>query len=76
MIVIQRLLVVTFNVAYLDKMQKTLYFQDHSNLDSSPGKEQMDESSLHRLDESLLTCEGDGNDIFFLFLTNFTNVEF
>uniref|UniRef100_A0A8C6VFB7 SRY-box transcription factor 13 n=1 Tax=Naja naja TaxID=35670 RepID=A0A8C6VFB7_NAJNA len=37
------------------------YIKDHSNLDSSPGKEQMDESSLQRLDESLLTCEGDGS---------------
>lgn len=31
-------------------------------MDSSPAKEQMDDNSLQRLDESMLTCDGDGND--------------
>ncbi|XP_039196535.1 transcription factor SOX-13 isoform X3 [Crotalus tigris] len=45
----------------LDGSPNHPYIKDHTNLDSSPGKEQMDESSLQRLDESLLTCESDGS---------------
>ncbi|XP_054837912.1 transcription factor SOX-13 isoform X2 [Eublepharis macularius] len=37
------------------------YRKDHISLDSSPAKEQMEESSLQRLDESMLTCDGDGS---------------
>ncbi|XP_063153618.1 transcription factor SOX-13 isoform X4 [Candoia aspera] len=37
------------------------HIKDHTSLDSSPAKDRMDESSLQRLDESLLTCEGDGS---------------
>ncbi|KAL8179007.1 UNVERIFIED_CONTAM: Transcription factor SOX-13 [Gekko kuhli] len=37
------------------------YRKDHVSLDSSPAKEQMEETSLQRLDESMLTCDGDGS---------------
>ncbi|XP_025020512.1 transcription factor SOX-13 isoform X4 [Python bivittatus] len=45
----------------IDGSPNHLYIKDHTSLDSSPAKEQMDESPLQRLDESLLTCEGDGS---------------
>ncbi|XP_053101341.1 transcription factor SOX-13 isoform X3 [Hemicordylus capensis] len=40
------------------------YRKDHVSLDSSPAKEQMEETSLQRLDESMLTCDGDGSQHF------------
>ncbi|NWI15056.1 SOX13 factor, partial [Crypturellus soui] len=35
--------------------------QDHGGIDSSPGKERMEETPAHRLDEALLSCEMDGS---------------
>uniref|UniRef100_A0A8D0BGX6 SRY-box transcription factor 13 n=1 Tax=Salvator merianae TaxID=96440 RepID=A0A8D0BGX6_SALMN len=35
--------------------------KDHISLDSSPTKEQADEASLPRLDESMLACDGEGS---------------
>ncbi|XP_061869469.1 transcription factor SOX-13 isoform X2 [Colius striatus] len=35
--------------------------KDHVGIDSSPGKERMEETSAPRLDEALLTCEMDGS---------------
>nr|XP_013798605.1 PREDICTED: transcription factor SOX-13 [Apteryx mantelli mantelli] len=37
------------------------YRKDHIGIDSSPGKERMEETPAHRLDEALLTCEMDGS---------------
>ncbi|XP_071673703.1 transcription factor SOX-13 isoform X4 [Patagioenas fasciata] len=37
------------------------YRKDHVGIDSSPGKERMEETPAHRLDEALLTCEMDGS---------------
>uniref|UniRef100_A0A6J0TVW1 Transcription factor SOX-13 isoform X1 n=1 Tax=Pogona vitticeps TaxID=103695 RepID=A0A6J0TVW1_9SAUR len=37
------------------------YRKDHASMDSSPAKEQIEETSLQRLDESVLTCDGDGS---------------
>ncbi|XP_060133052.1 transcription factor SOX-13 isoform X3 [Zootoca vivipara] len=45
----------------LDGSPNHPYRKDHVSLDSSPAKEQVDETSLQRLDESMLTCDGDGS---------------
>uniref|UniRef100_A0A8C4K9P5 SRY-box transcription factor 13 n=1 Tax=Dromaius novaehollandiae TaxID=8790 RepID=A0A8C4K9P5_DRONO len=37
------------------------YRKDHIGIDSSPGKERMEETPAHRLDEALLSCEMDGS---------------
>ncbi|XP_062975321.1 transcription factor SOX-13 isoform X2 [Elgaria multicarinata webbii] len=37
------------------------YRKDHASMDSSPAKEQAEETSLQRLDESMLTCDGDAS---------------
>uniref|UniRef100_A0A8C6YVB2 SRY-box transcription factor 13 n=1 Tax=Nothoprocta perdicaria TaxID=30464 RepID=A0A8C6YVB2_NOTPE len=37
------------------------YRKDHVGIDSSPGKERMEETPAHRLDEALLTCDMDGS---------------
>nr|XP_056700223.1 transcription factor SOX-13 isoform X1 [Euleptes europaea]XP_056700224.1 transcription factor SOX-13 isoform X1 [Euleptes europaea] len=45
----------------IDGSSNHSYGKDRVSLDSSPAKEQMEESSLQRLDESMLTCDGDGS---------------
>ncbi|XP_033008629.1 transcription factor SOX-13 isoform X2 [Lacerta agilis] len=45
----------------LDGSPNHPYRKDQVSLDSSPAKEQVDETSLQRLDESMLTCDGDGS---------------
>ncbi|XP_010141682.1 PREDICTED: transcription factor SOX-13, partial [Buceros rhinoceros silvestris] len=37
------------------------YRKEHIGMDSSPVKERMEETPVHRLDEALLTCEMDGS---------------
>uniref|UniRef100_A0A8C3HVW3 SRY-box transcription factor 13 n=1 Tax=Chrysemys picta bellii TaxID=8478 RepID=A0A8C3HVW3_CHRPI len=37
------------------------YRKDQMGLDSSPTKERMEETCMHRLDESMLTCDMDGS---------------
>ncbi|KAM8795721.1 transcription factor SOX-13 [Eudromia elegans] len=37
------------------------YRKEHVGIDSSPGKERMEEAPAHRLDEALLSCEMDGS---------------
>ncbi|NXP53337.1 SOX13 factor, partial [Heliornis fulica] len=37
------------------------YRKDHIGIDSSPVKERMDDTPMHRPDEALLTCEMDGS---------------
>ncbi|KAJ6659832.1 hypothetical protein lerEdw1_018287 [Lerista edwardsae] len=45
----------------LDGSPNHTYRKEHIGMHSSTAKEQMDDSSLQRLDESMLTCDGDGS---------------
>ncbi|KAH0618855.1 hypothetical protein JD844_018364 [Phrynosoma platyrhinos] len=47
--------------AFPTLLTPTNHFQDHAGLDSPPAKEQAEETSLQRLDESMITCDGDGS---------------
>ncbi|XP_066481843.1 transcription factor SOX-13 isoform X3 [Tiliqua scincoides] len=45
----------------IDGSPNHAYRKDHISVDSSPAKEQMEDNSMQRLDESMLTCDGDGS---------------